>query len=247
MKIWIYTLCYNEEKIITFFLQHYAFADKIIVYDNESTDNSVKLFKESSLNCDIRTYKSNNTINDMLYLEIKNNAWKEARNNNVDYVIVVDMDEFLIAENNSNISDFLQKYPATIYEVDGFEMISTCENPVYKNDTPLTCQCLYGTFSEYYCKSVIFSPSQVQEINYFPGCHYCEPILNVENTTIHKLRLLHFKYAFGPQFVIDRYRLYEERLSEENKNNDFGHHYSWSSSKILKEYNSLLKNSSKIL
>ena len=62
MKVKVYSICYNEEYMLPFFLQHYSFAD-IVVYDNESTDNSLEIMKnievEISLTTLINPEKSN--------------------------------------------------------------------------------------------------------------------------------------------------------------------------------------------
>lgn len=46
MKIVVITRCYNEEKNVERFLHGYSFADKIIVADGGSTDNSKKLLRK---------------------------------------------------------------------------------------------------------------------------------------------------------------------------------------------------------
>ena len=75
MKIHAYILTYNEEAILPFTLDYYSsFCDKIIVYDNESTDSSDEIFKRYK-NVSVVKWKSD-TINELNYLQIKNNAYK---------------------------------------------------------------------------------------------------------------------------------------------------------------------------
>lgn len=91
--ICLITLTYNSEKILPFFLRHYSkFCDKMIFYDNESTDNTASIIN-SFPNTEVRTFTTNNELNEAAFLEIKNNAWKE--NRDYDWQIVVDCDEFL--------------------------------------------------------------------------------------------------------------------------------------------------------
>ena len=46
MIIYAYILCWNEEKILPFTLDHYShFFDKIYLLDNHSTDRSVEIAK----------------------------------------------------------------------------------------------------------------------------------------------------------------------------------------------------------
>ena len=83
MKIHAYILTYNEEAILPFTLDYYSsFCDKIIVYDNESTDSSDDIFKRYS-KVSIVKWKSD-TINELNYLQIKNNAYKNSIKDNVD-------------------------------------------------------------------------------------------------------------------------------------------------------------------
>jgi hypothetical protein len=78
--ITIYTIAYNEEIFIQFMIDHYRsrFPNcHIVVYDNESTDNTVAIAKAN--NCEVITYCTNNQIQDRKYLEIKNNCWKKSK------------------------------------------------------------------------------------------------------------------------------------------------------------------------
>ena len=54
MKITLYTICYNEQEMLPYFLNHYSkMVDKIVVYDNQSTDNSRQIlesFKDPKFN-----------------------------------------------------------------------------------------------------------------------------------------------------------------------------------------------------
>lgn len=44
MKITVYTVCFNEELMLPHFLNHYSrIADRIVLYDNQSTDQSMSL------------------------------------------------------------------------------------------------------------------------------------------------------------------------------------------------------------
>ena len=53
MKVTLYTICYNEQEMLPYFLNHYSkMVDKIVVYDNQSTDNSRKIL-ESFKDCEL--------------------------------------------------------------------------------------------------------------------------------------------------------------------------------------------------
>ena len=47
MKITLYTISHNEQLILPHLLNYYStIVDKIIVYDNESTDDTLKILSE---------------------------------------------------------------------------------------------------------------------------------------------------------------------------------------------------------
>jgi glycosyltransferase involved in cell wall biosynthesis len=51
MNIHVYTVAYNEELLMPFFLRHYKrFANHITVFDNESTDKTAELAKAAGAN-----------------------------------------------------------------------------------------------------------------------------------------------------------------------------------------------------
>ena len=92
--ITIYTICYNEQVILPYFIKWYRdrFPNcKIVVYDNESTDGTKNICL-STPNLQYIPYHTGNKLSDSTYLKIKNNAWKHAE---TDWVIVCDVDEFL--------------------------------------------------------------------------------------------------------------------------------------------------------
>ncbi len=100
MIVHVHVLCWNEEVLIPYFLDHYSFADKIILYDHESDDNSLDLLSD---NVEVKTYSTGGEIRDDIWIDIKNNCWKTSRGE-ADFVIVCDMDEFLY---HPNMRDFL--------------------------------------------------------------------------------------------------------------------------------------------
>jgi glycosyltransferase involved in cell wall biosynthesis len=68
----IFTVTYNEELLLPFFIRHYRerFPNcNIVVYDNESTDNTVKIAKEN--NCGVITFKTNNQYYESSLMEIR--------------------------------------------------------------------------------------------------------------------------------------------------------------------------------
>ena len=94
MSIWLYVLAWNEQPIINYTALHYSkFCDRLILYDNMSTDKTAETFMKYG-GTEVRKFDTRNTFSDIKNRSIKNNCWKEARGK-ADWVIVIDTDEFL--------------------------------------------------------------------------------------------------------------------------------------------------------
>jgi hypothetical protein len=229
----IYTITYNEELMIEFFINHYRekFPNcKIVIYDNYSTDNTVNIAKK--YNCDIKYFDSNNQISETKYLEIKNNCWKEST---TDWVIVCDCDELVnISQDKLKIEELKG---STIINFEGYDMINLSKDiDLYKIKN--------GVRNKMYDKRILFNKKNINEINYEAGCHTCNPIGDVlYSKEVYKL--FHYKYL-SEDYLISRYKLFSSRLSEENKKNKWGTHYIKQENEIRNNFKDL-KNKSQIV
>ena len=237
--IHVYSICWNEEKFLPLYLKHYcSFADKIIIYDNESTDNTLKILKENP-KVEIKTYKTNGKLNDFEYLKIKNNAWKKSRGK-ADWVIVCDVDELLYPRQKQDITQTLQKTDKTIFKPEGYEMLS---ETFPTTDQPLTNQ-TKGVKSKWFDKKIIFNPHSIVEINYYPGCHEAEPI-GIVKYGEQQFYLLHFK-RMGLEYIINRYKTFANRMSKNNIEQKMGMHYFMKEKEITDEFYRMLKDAKQI-
>ena len=233
-RISVYSLCWNEGKLLPHFLNHYSkFANKITIFDNESTDNSVDIIKSfDKCKINLISYNSDNKINDFIYLGIKNNCWK---NDPSEYVVVCDIDEFLYTE---NIFDYLDKN--NFYDVftpNGYDMVSTTF-PMC--NTPITQQVIKGFFHLGFCKSVLFKSNMLSNINYQPGAHTSNPIgYKIITKSCDDLKLLHYK-RLSLEYLINRNESLKNRLSEINLKCGAGFHYQHSNDHIVSEFNESL-------
>ena len=64
MKIHLYTMCWNERRMLPFFLRHYEqFCERMIVYDNGSDDGSQAIIKAHRL-CELREINTHGELDE---------------------------------------------------------------------------------------------------------------------------------------------------------------------------------------
>jgi glycosyltransferase involved in cell wall biosynthesis len=216
VQVTIYTVAYNEELMIPFFIKHYRtmFPEcRIVVYDNQSTDRTVEIAK--SYNCEVIQYDTNNKFSDRKNLEIKNNCWKDSKTS---WNIVCDADELGCITREQ--LEFESGLGTSAIKFTGWNMVNMSEDP---NNTSIdTLQ--YGEYTHYYDKTIAFDKSKISEINFSPGCHEALPQGDVKYSP-NQYNLLHYKFI-GEEYVVNRYRLLRSRLSEDNIKMGWGYHYS---------------------
>jgi hypothetical protein len=220
MIIHAHILAFNEEKILPFTLDYYSIiCERIFIYDNMSTDSSDEIYKQYPKVTVIK-WDSQNEINEMNYIQIKNNGYKVSREDNADWVIVCDCDEFLYHRRLLEKLEYYKEQGITVPLVNGHDMVSETF-PEY--DGKLITEKI-KTGSEVYepfCKKIVFNPKI--DVSFGIGAHSFQ-----SNNTIHsnapELKLLHYKFL-GKPYVETIYKARAERLSEFNKQHKFGEHY----------------------
>jgi len=222
----VHLITYNEELMIEFFVKHYRklFPNCVIkVYDNYSTDETVKIAE--NLGCQINYYDSNNKLSDSKFLEIKNNCWKDSE---TDWVVVCDCDELISITEEELINE--SNNGVTLFKFDGYNMVNT-EGPLNLHELS------FGFRDTIYDKTLLFNKSKINDINYQPGCHVCGPSGEVKySTNIYKM--LHYKYL-GVEYTVSRYKMFADRLSDENKRMGWSYHYAENEAKLRRYYSEM--------
>jgi len=216
-------IAWNEADTIHLTIKHYqAFCSRIILWDNHSTDNTREIAK--SMNCIVKTFGNKGELSDRAYMELKNECWKK-KHPGIDHrswVIVVDADEIL--------SGYPQKDTgATIYKTIGWN--------VFSHDMPVDSwqEITNGHYEQNYSKTVLFDPKAITDINFHIGCHMSTPKGNVVFSK-ESIFLLHYRNVGGPQRLIDRHNVYRARMSKENLQRKWGHHYLVTDEERVKEW-----------
>ena len=216
MRLEAYIICWNEAAILPFVLDYWRVAgiDKLIVYDNHSTDETTVLLSYVDgvdYEVEIRDYESGGHADDFLYQHIKNNCWKESK---ADWVFVGDTDEVLYAP--YGIKNYL-KYRAgdaaiiqpCLYQVVGWKKPNDAGWPLLHQRIGMQVQQCGPN------KVNLFRPDRVQEMNFGLGAHHCEPVdANIQYRE--DIAWLHLK-NLGVEYLLERNKQLYDRLPEKVK------------------------------
>jgi len=202
MKITLITVCKNEEVLMPFFIRHYQdIVDKIYLFDNCSTDNTVKI-ASTCPKIEIRSFDTGGMLRDDVHWKIKSEFYKVMQPG--EWLIIIDFDEFLY---HKDLRALLESYDARGINfplIRGYNMIGT-EVPKDDGVTPITELVNMGVSTEpcglkmgpYYAgdysKRAIFNCNKMT-VMYEPGCHVCTPFGKVVQSENADILLLHYKW-----------------------------------------------------
>ena len=102
----------------------------------------------------------------------------------------------------------------------------------------------HGIEAVQYDKVVCFNKLYIKEINYTPGCHSCNPKGDVIYTP-KRPKLLHMKFI-NEDLLVEKYKLYASRLSDENLKQNWGYHYKSEEENIRESFKNHLKQAKEI-
>lgn len=237
-----YAVCWNEEKILPFMFDHYKrFVNHFTIYDNRSTDHSINIIC-SRTDTTLVEFDSDGFC-DNNHNEIKNNCWKKSRGH-ADFVIVCDLDEFLYHPDIKNKLAELKHNHISVVKPVGYDMY--CDiYPDYQPGSLLSEQIPNGVRATLFDKCILFDPHSVVEINYKPGAHECHPWGKIKTTADSDIKLLHYK-NLGIDWLLERNRLYVQRLSKDNIENEYGIQYLKSEDIITADFQANLQQAKKV-
>ena len=244
-RLHVYTLCRNEHDMIPWFVAHYnRFAERIVVYDNESTDDSVALLGVSSPKVEVRTFSTNGECNDPARTRLRNSMWKESKGH-ADLVLVCDMDEFL---HHPRMEDFLRAFVAagkTVLVPRGAQMASEVF-PEWKPGLQLTDVIRTGVVhpsgSRLFrsrSKWCLFDPNAIEDMRYGPGCHTARPKGRLRFFASDSAMLLHYDFV-GRDRIFEKMRRNRDRLAPEAIRKGVSGHYLIPESERLRSFERLL-------
>lgn len=216
MKIWIFTVCHNEEAMIPWFLRHYStFADRILVWDDASTDNSRALLKANPL-VTLFDWPYPSGLDEDRNLHHAYDVYPTARGK-ADWVMWVDCDEFIWSP--TPMRDLLWTLPiatgrhADVATTAGFNMLSDGLPPRCYEHKQLWEHIPMGVKAPNYSKPVVFRPEA--HVRWVRGKHQlenCSPAMTEKPL----LKLLHYRYL-GSEFTRQKNAKNYERVLDPDK------------------------------
>lgn len=221
--ITVYTLTYNEELMIQFMINHYRTrfpGCRIVVYDNMSTDNTVKIANENG--CVVVPFDTDDQYSEGRQIQIRNNCWKQAK---TDWVLVCDIDELL--DINETELKREEDVSTSIIKTEVYDMINMKDNVDISSMK-------YGVKSDVPGKFCLFNRKYIRQMNYGPGSHSCNPTGTVvySNKTY---KLYHYN-SINENVTIEKFKIRAARMSPENLKNGWGNHYLMTPEQIRKEF-----------
>ncbi|MEJ0016213.1 MAG: glycosyltransferase family 2 protein [Acetobacteraceae bacterium] len=231
-KIWLYTMSWNEERMLPFFFRHYdPWVDRYFVYDDGSTDRTLELFAAHPR---VEVRRFGRVVHDSFVGSatwLQNLMWQDARGH-ADWVVVTAIDEHL---HHADIAGYLarcRRAGVTAVPALGFQMLA--------DRFPDPADWLAGTHRlgapfALMNKLSLFDPDRIEATGYALGRHTAEPTGEVVYPEADELLNLHYKYL-GLDYVRDRHRLLLSGLGEQDRAAGLGEHYDRSGEALREEW-----------
>ncbi|MGJ8677470.1 MAG: glycosyltransferase family 2 protein [Akkermansiaceae bacterium] len=243
-KIYLYTICWNEEFMLPYFFRYYdQFVDQYIFYDDGSTDRSLEILGNHP-KVEVRQLIRNDDPEKDSYVlaakAVHESCWKEAIGK-VDWVIITAIDEFLYHPDLSSYLLESSKNDITAIPALGYQMIS--------NERPTSNEQIFDVIKrgcpwDRMNKLSIFNPNKIVSTNQQNGRHFAKPEGDVKYPNRDELLNLHFKYLnFDETFK--RHQELNEKLGSVDKENNWGVKYNWEKEKFENSWNRFMRKSSK--
>lgn len=220
MSVDLYAACWNEERIIPFFLQHYEpLVDRIIIYDDDSTDRSVALLRASP-KVEVRPIKRNAESYLDVHLALFETCWHESRGR-ADWVCLVDLDEFLFHPDWHHYLAGQKDAGVTIIQALGYDMVS---EKFPAAGTALATVLTRGQRDLHLDKTALFAPDAIEEINHYVGRHRCAPVGRLVLPAHYSMQLRHYK-TLGLAYLLARTHALAGRLTGDDRARGWSIHY----------------------
>jgi glycosyltransferase involved in cell wall biosynthesis len=209
----ILTTTYNEAPLVPWFLRHYEqFADRIIVYDDKSTDGTRELLRAHP-KVQLEDWQGDNGIDETQRLEW---AYRciSAMKNQCHWLMVVDFDEFIFGPGTTAYTDIRPilageaRQGVDAIQTSGFNMMYPESKDagipdISKHEPTVQLYQLIpnGVRAPVYAKTCIITPEA--PVHWNMGRHRLSPECGAKFSEQARLKLLHFRYL-SPGYTAQR-------------------------------------------
>lgn len=210
MKILVLSMSHNCAEIAPFFLRHYStFADKIVIWDDFSNDGTRDILGAHP-SVSMRDWPKKSGINEDVFLQHWYEEYPKARGE-FDWVMIPDMDEFLIPANNGSMVDLLNSsYQWDVINAEGYNLVGKS----FPKDDGRQIYAInpMGIRADPYRKPVVFRPTV--KIRWARGRQNLESCDGCRSPRI--LKLLHARF-FGSDYTRSKNAHNYERCGDPDK------------------------------
>ena len=223
MKVHLYAPCWNEERMLPFFLRHYeSWVDRFVIFDDGSTDRSLEILRAHPRVETRRLVRSDPHSLTLSLRDFFDAAWKESRGS-ADWIVTTKIDEHF---HHPSIGPYLEGCKAagvTLIPALGYQMIT--------DDFPGADELLCHTRTRgvpwlNMSKVGIFDPRRIQDMNFSPGRHSAAPSGEVVLPPQDELLMLHYKYL-GLDYADARHRQCRPRQGVKDIERRWVHKWRW--------------------
>ena len=203
MKLAAILTVYNDEDFLPQFLDHYSNeVDTFFAIDNESSDRSIEILgKHPKVRASV--YKTGGLFDYSRKNEVLDAKARECAGA-YDYVLVLDVDEFIVPKQGGRIRDVLEAHDSRpVFGTAGYNIFTYPWDAPYDPRKPLIEQRRWGIPNDHYSKPTIFRPDA--SLKFALGRHYIEGIPNPQIDTREKalFLLLHYR-GFDEEIYLKR-------------------------------------------
>jgi hypothetical protein len=200
MIVHLYAPCWNEERMIPFFLRHYEYlVDRIFIHDDGSSDRSRDLLTahpKVSWEC-LGLPSNDGTRHSGELLGYYDEVWKRSRGV-ADWVILCNIDELFHHADPRGYLERCRAEGVTLIPSEGWDMVRW-RFPA--PDADLVRDVGRGVRKMRMDKVFAFDPDAIQETRFSRGRHRALPHGRIVYPSRYEVRLLHYRFLGFRQYL----------------------------------------------
>jgi len=243
VQIDLYTITWNEQRLLPFFLDYYGpWIDRFVVFDDNSDDGTTEMLARHP-KVDLRVFPPKGDSFVRAALEIWRHAWKESRGR-ADWVVVTNIDEFVV--HPAGMRSYLERCTAegvTLIHPRGYEMVGGEFPPAGKR---LVAELRWGVPMFGHDKRQVFNPDAIEDMNYGVGRHSARPTGRIVEPLIVEASLLHYKYIAPHEYLLPRQHALGQRMLGGDVQAGYGVQYRQSRGAVMLAYDWLLLHATEV-